>query len=245
VKTNFEGTAVLLESARKHKKRFHHVSTDEVFGSLELGANTKFTEETPYDPKSPYSASKAASDHLVRAYGHTFGLEFTISNCSNNYGPYHFPEKFIPLAITNLIEGKTIPIYGDGLQVRDWLYVDDHSRAIDLIIHKGRIGETYAIGGLTEDISNIQVARMILALMGKDDSSLEYVKDRPGHDVRYAVDWSKIHRELGFSPEHSFPEHLKSTVEWYKTHQDWWKAVKDGSYEDYYKQNYQALDSTL
>lgn len=239
VKTNVVGTQVLLDAALKAGvKRFHHVSTDEVFGTLPLDPAKKFDENTPYDPHSPYSASKAASDHLVRAYGDTYGLPYTISNCTNNYGPYHFPEKLIPLAITNLMEGKKVPVYGDGMQIRDWLYVEDHCEAIDLILEKGKIGETYCIGGLTEDIPNIEVVKQILQIMGKDESSIEYVKDRPGHDVRYAVDWSKINRELGWSPKHPFEQRLKDTIEWYKKNEDWWEKVKSGEYQDYYKKQY-------
>ena len=239
VKTNVEGTYVLLEAASKNKvKHFHHVSTDEVFGALPLDTKEKFSEKTKYDPRSPYSASKAASDHLVNAYHTTYNLPITISNCSNNYGPYQFPEKLIPLAITNLIEGKKVPVYGDGLYVRDWLFVTDHCRAIDDIVKKGKVGETYIIGGLTEDIPNIDVVKKILKIMGKNDSEIEYVKDRPGHDRRYAMDWSKINNELGWKPAYSFDEYLKLTVDWYMTNQDWWKRVKTGEYQKYYKQQY-------
>lgn len=227
IKTNIEGTYVLLEAALKNKiKRFHHISTDEVFGALPLKSKEKFNEKTNYNPRSPYSASKAASDHLVRAYNTTYNLPTTISNCSNNFGPYQFPEKLIPLAITNILEGKKVPIYGDGLYVRDWLYVEDHCRALDLILHKGKIGETYFIGGLTEDISNLEVIKKILKIMGKDESFIEYVKDRPGHDRRYAIDWSKINRELGWQPKYSFDEALKKTVNWYIKNQSWWKKIK-------------------
>lgn len=227
IKTNIEGTYILLESALKNKvKRFHHISTDEVFGALELNTRDKFNEKTPYNPRSPYSASKAASDHLVRSYTITYNLPTTISNCSNNFGPYQFPEKFISLAITNLIEGKKVPVYGDGLYVRDWLYVEDHCEAIDLILQKGKIGETYFIGGLSEDISNLDVLKKILKIMGKTEDELEFVKDRPGHDRRYAIDWSKINRELGWSPKHSFDEALKLTVDRYIKNQAWWKRIK-------------------
>jgi len=240
IKTNVEGTYVLLEAALKNKiKRFHHISTDEVFGALPLNSEEKFNEKTAYNPRSPYSASKAASDHLVRAYYVTYGLPITISNCSNNYGPYQFPEKLIPLAITNIIEGKKVPIYGDGLYVRDWLYVEDHCKALDLILHKGKVGETYFIGGLTEDIPNIEVVRKILKIMGKDESYIEYVKDRPGHDRRYAIDWSKIHRELSWKPEVDFDTGLKLTVDWYLKNQDWWKKIKSGEYQKYYQKQYQ------
>jgi dTDP-glucose 4,6-dehydratase len=239
VKTNVLGTQVLLDAALKEGiKRFHHISTDEVFGALPLASKEKFNEETPYNPHSPYSASKAASDHLVRSYGDTFNLPYTISNCSNNYGPYQFPEKIIPLFIINLIEGKKVPVYGDGLYVRDWLYVDDHCAAIDLILEKGKVGGTYLIGGLTEDISNLELTKKILKLMGKDESSLEHVKDRPGHDRRYAVDWSKINRELGWKPRHPFEKRLAETVQWYVDNPNWWQAVKSGEYQKYYQKQY-------
>ncbi len=240
IKTNVEGTYVLLEAALKNKlKRFHHISTDEVFGALPLGTKEKFNEKTPYNPRSPYSASKAASDHLVRAYYITYGLPITLSNCSNNYGPYHFPEKLIPLAITNIIEGKKVPVYGDGLYVRDWLYVEDHCRAIDLILHKGKIGETYFIGGLTEDVSNFEIIKKILKIMGKDESYIEFVKDRPGHDRRYAIDWTKINKELGWKPEVDLDTGLKLTIDWYLKNKDWWKKIKTGEYLNYYKKQYQ------
>lgn len=227
IKTNVEGTYVLLEAARTNgNKRFHHISTDEVFGALELNSKAKFSESTPYDPHSPYSASKASSDHLVRAYHDTFGLPITISNCANNYGPYQFPEKLFGLSITNILEGKKIPVYGDGLYVRDWLYVLDHCEAIDLIIQKGKVGETYLVGGLTQDIANIEIVKKILKYMGKTEKEIEYVKDRPGHDRRYAIDWTKINRELGWSPKHSFDEALQDTIEWYKKNESWWKKLK-------------------
>jgi len=238
VKTNVVGTQVLLDAALKENiSRFHHVSTDEVFGALPLDGN-KFNEDTPYDPHSPYSASKAGSDHLVRAYGDTFGLPYTITNCSNNYGPYHFPEKLIPLAVTNLLEGKKVPVYGDGGQIRDWLFVDDHCSAIDLVLEKGKIGETYCVGGLTKDVTNLELVREILAIMGKNEDSIEYVKDRPAHDIRYAVDWSKIKRELGWEPRHPFEQRLKETVQWYIDNESWWQAVKSGDYEKYYNEQY-------
>ncbi|MBI2051417.1 dTDP-glucose 4,6-dehydratase [Candidatus Roizmanbacteria bacterium] len=239
IKTNIDGTYVLLQAALKNNvKRFHHVSTDEVFGALNLESKEKFHEKTPYDPRSPYAASKAASDHLVRAFHTTYNLPITISNCSNNFGPYQFPEKLIALAITNLIEGKKVPVYGDGLHVRDWLYVDDHCEAIDLILQKGKVGETYLCGGLTEDIPNIEVAKKIIRIMGKDESMIEFVKDRPGHDRRYAIDWGKIHRELGWTPKHDFDEALKKTIAWYKANESWWKHVKSGEYKSYYEQQY-------
>jgi len=228
VSTNVVGTHVLLEEAvKQHVKRFHHVSTDEVFGSLALGEDAKFNEKTPYDPHSPYSATKASSDHLVRAYYSTYGLPITITNCSNNYGPYQFPEKFIPLTITNLIEGKKIPLYGDGLNVRDWLYVEDHCRAIDAVLTKGRIGETYCIGGVAEDISNKAVIEKILKFFGKGEEMIEYVKDRPGHDLRYAIDWTKIHNELGWKPAYGFDDWLGKTILWYQEHESWWKRLKN------------------
>lgn len=237
VRTNVLGTQTLLESARRHGgKRFHHVSTDEVFGSL--GPNdTPFSESTPYDPRSPYSASKASSDHLVRSYFHTHGLPITISNCSNNYGPYHFPEKLIPLTITNLIEGEKIPVYGDGRQVRDWLHVGDHCRAIDLVLRKGRIGETYCVGGGAER-ENLWIVRKLLELLGKDESMIEYVKDRPGHDRRYAIDFSKIRIGLGWEPSVTLDEGLRKTVEWYQENESWWKNVKSGAYREYYERQY-------
>lgn len=239
IKTNIEGTYVLLEAALKNGKiRFHHISTDEVFGALPLNSKEKFNEKTPYNPRSPYSASKAASDHLVRAYSITYGLPVTISNCSNNYGPYQFPEKLIPLAITNLLEGKKVPIYGDGLYVRDWLYVLDHCRAIDLIIHRGKIGETYFIGGLTEDVSNLELIKKILKIMDKDESMIEFVKDRPGHDRRYAIDWSKIKKELGWQPTVDLETGLKMTVDWYQKNRSWWQKVKSGEYQKYYQRQY-------
>lgn len=239
VKTNIEGTYVLLEAALKNNvKRFHHISTDEVFGALELNSKEKFTEITPYNPHSPYSASKASSDHLVRAYQDTYHLPVTISNCSNNFGPYQFPEKFIPLTITNLLEGKKIPVYGDGLYVRDWLFVNDHCVGIDLILHKGAIGKTYLLGGLTEDISNIEITKKIIKIMKKSESEIEFVKDRPGHDRRYAIDWSTINRELGWKPRYDFDTYLQTTVNWYIQNQEWWKRIKSGKYQEYYKQQY-------
>ena len=239
VKTNVLGTQVLLDSALKNKvKRFHHISTDEVYGSLKLEDTNTFNERTNYSPRSPYAASKAGSDHLVRAYYSTYGLPITISNCSNNFGPYQFPEKFIPLSITNLLENKKIPVYGDGLYVRDWLYVEDHCRAIDLILDKGKEGETYCVGGLTEDINNLEVIKKILDILGKGEDMIEFVKDRPGHDRRYALDWSKIKDELGWKPLYGFDEWLKKTVDWYKENQDWWKRVKLGEYKNYYKKQY-------
>ncbi|MBP9728040.1 MAG: dTDP-glucose 4,6-dehydratase [Candidatus Moranbacteria bacterium] len=236
VETNVHGTYVLLEAARKYGKRFHHVSTDEVFGALGKD-DTPFDEATSYDPRSPYSASKAASDHLVRAYFHTYGLPVTISNCSNNYGPYHFPEKLIPLAITNLLEGKSVPVYGDGLQVRDWLYVEDHCRAIDMILHQGKLGETYCVGGDGER-ENIVIVKKLLELLGKDESSIEYVEDRAGHDRRYAINFGKIKRELGWEPTVTLEDGLAKTVEWFQQNEAWWKNVKSGDYQKYYTEQY-------
>jgi dTDP-glucose 4,6-dehydratase len=239
VETNVMGTQVLLDAALKNKvARFHHVSTDEVFGALPLDSTQKFSEDTAYNPRSPYAASKAGSDHLVRAYATTYGLPISITNCSNNFGPFQFPEKFIPLAITNLLEGKKVPVYGDGKYVRDWLYVEDHCRAIDVVLEKGKIGETYCVGGVAEDINNLNVVKKILSLLGKDESMIEYVADRPGHDRRYAVDFSKITKELLWKPEHNFDEWLVRTVEWYKNNQAWWKNVKSGEYQEYYKKQY-------
>jgi len=243
VETNVGGTQVLLDSALKaNVKRFHHVSSDEVFGSLDLGSTNRFNEETKYDPHSPYSASKAGSDHLVRAYSDTYGLPITITNCSNNFGPFQFPEKIIPLAITNILEHKKIPIYGDGLYVRDWLHVEDHCRAIEKVLLYGKEGSTYCVGGLKtgkKEINNLEVAKKILAILDEDESMIEFVKDRPGHDRRYAIDFSKIHQELGWEPMHDFDTWLVKTVEWYKENTKWWTDVKNGSYKDYYKKQYE------
>lgn len=231
IKSNVLGTYTLLEAAKKYNvKRFHHVSTDEVFGSLSLETTEKFTEETKYDPHSPYSASKAGSDHLVRAYYHTYGMPITITNCSNNFGPAMYPEKLMPLAITNVLEGKKVPIHGDGKNVRDWLYVEDHVRAIELVLEKGKIGETYLVGGMTEGISNLEVVKRILKLMDKDESWIEFVKDRPGNDRKYDIDWTKINRELGWKPLHSFDEWLKKTIEWYVENRSWWEKLKNAEY---------------
>jgi len=239
VKTNVLGTQILLDAALENKvKRFHHISTDEVFGSLPLGSKEKFNEQTGYNPRSPYSASKASSDHFVRAYHTTYNLPVTISNCSNNFGPYQFPEKLIALTITNLFEGKKAPVYGDGLHVRDWLYVEDHCEAIDLILQQGKVGETYFVGGLTEDISNLDVIKKILKIMGKNESSIEFVRERPGHDRRYAIDWTKINRELGWKPKYNFNEALEKTVAWYKANPDWWTHIKNKDYLTYYKKQY-------
>ncbi len=238
VKTNVNGTHTLLDAALKYKvERFHHISTDEVFGSLELGSDKKFDEHTNYDPRSPYSASKAGSDHLVRAYGETYGLPFTLTNCSNNYGEYHYPEKLFPLAITNLIEGKKVPVYGDGLNVRDWLYVQDHCSAIDRVLTDGKEGETYLIGGLSKDISNLEIVKMILSLMGQSEDMIEFVKDRAGHDRRYSVDWTKINRELGWEPSVTIEEGLERTINWYKGNEAWWRPLKENA-QEFFKKNY-------
>jgi len=238
VMTNVVGTQVLLDATIQHKvEHFHHVSTDEVFGALKLDDPNKFSENTPPDPRSPYAASKAASDHLVRAYHITYGLPVTITNCSNNYGPFQFPEKLIPLTITNVLEGKKVPVYGDGFHVRDWLYVLDHCQAIDLIFKKGKVGETYCVGGLTEDINNLTVVKKILKILGKDESFIEFVKDRPGHDRKYALDWSKIREELSWQPKHDFDTYLKKTIEWYKKNEGWWKPLKERQ-RKYFKKQY-------
>ena len=239
VMTNVVGTQVLLDAALEHKiKRFIHVSTDEVYGDLPLDSKDKFNEESPYRPSSPYAASKAAADHLVRAYHHTFKAPTIITNCSNNYGPYQFPEKFLSLAITNLLEGKQAPLYGEGKNVRDWLFVRDHCRAIDFVINKGKIGDTYCIGGLTEDITNKQVLQKVCEFMNKDfDTNIESVKDRLGHDRKYSVNWSKIKTELSWKPEHNFDDWLKKTIEWYKRNPDWWKPLKADS-KEYFKKQY-------
>ncbi|MBI4653255.1 dTDP-glucose 4,6-dehydratase [Candidatus Kuenenbacteria bacterium] len=233
IRTNVEGTRILLDAAKNNNIRFHHISTDEVFGSL--GFNNKpFNEKTSYDPRSPYSASKAAADHLVRAYYHTYKLSITISNCSNNYGPYQFPEKIISLFITNLIENKKIPVYGEGKNVRDWIYVDDHNAGVEAIIKKGKIGETYCLGGNSE-LSNLELTKKILKLMDKGEEMIEYVKDRLGHDLRYAIDFSKAKNELGWESKMNFKDGLRETIEWYKNNQEWWKKIKSGEYLEYYK----------
>jgi dTDP-glucose 4,6-dehydratase len=236
IETNVVGTQVLLDSALKHNiKKFHLISSDEVFGALELDSKNKFNESTNYNPRSPYSASKAASDHLVRAYFHTYELPITITNCSNNFGPFQDPEKFIPRAITNLIEGKEVPLYGDGKYVRDWLYVEDHCRAIDKVLEKGKVGETYLVGGLTKEINHLEVTEKLLHIFGKDKKSIKFVKDRAGHDRKYAVDWSKINKELGWKPEYNFDEWLIKTVNWYKENEWWWRPLKQKAEELYEK----------
>jgi len=238
LETNVIGTQVLLEAALKHQvERFHHISTDEVFGALPLDNQEKFNKNTPYQPHSPYSASKAAADHLVRAYGDTYGLPFTISNCSNNYGEYQFPEKLIPLAITNLIDGKQVPVYGDGLYVRDWLYVQDHCRGIEAVLTNGKVGETYLFGGLYKDISNLELIKMIIQLMGKDESAIEMIKDRPGHDRRYSVDFSASEKELGWQPSVDLRTGLQQAIDWYQQHEDWWRPLKEKN-QEYFQEQY-------
>lgn len=249
VKTNVLGTVVLLNAARElwkdnyAGKRFYHISTDEVYGAL--GDTGLFTEETPYDPNSPYSASKASSDHFVRAYGETYGLPYVISNCSNNYGPYQFPEKLIPLMINNIIHSKVLPVYGDGKYTRDWLYVVDHAMAIDKVLHEGVNGETYNIGGLNE-WKNIDLVKLLCRIMdgklnraeGTSEQLITYVKDRPGHDRRYAIDATKITSELSWKPSVTFEKGLELTVDWYLEHQDWLEHVTSGQYREYYQKQY-------
>lgn len=222
VMTNVVGTQVLLDACRKNGNiRFHHISTDEVFGDLPFEGDEKFTEDTPYDPGSPYSAAKAGSDHLVRAYFHTFGLPITITNCSNNYGPYQSVEKMIPRNVTNIIEGQKFKVYGEGLNVRDWLFVDDHCSAIERVLLEGKIGETYCVGG-DAPLSNIELTRIILEIMGKDESWIEYVEDRKGHDRKYDIDASKLKKELNWSPSVDFSEGIRRTIKWYEENRDWW-----------------------
>ncbi|MEQ8420039.1 MAG: dTDP-glucose 4,6-dehydratase [Arenibacter algicola] len=249
VKTNVIGTVNLLNAAKSiwqdnyAGKRFYHVSTDEVYGTL--GKTGLFTESTPYDPNSPYSASKASSDHFVRAYGETYALPYVISNCSNNYGPNHFPEKLIPLFINNIIQKKPLPVYGDGNYTRDWLYVEDHARAIDLLFHKGENSETYNIGGFNE-WKNIDLVKLLCKQMdeklgrpvGDCENLITYVKDRPGHDLRYAIDASKINRELGWEPSVTFEEGLAKTIDWYLGNEEWLEHVTSGDYQKYYKKQY-------
>ncbi|MCK5061490.1 dTDP-glucose 4,6-dehydratase [Candidatus Parcubacteria bacterium] len=237
IRTNVEGTRVLLDAAKNSGGiRFHHISTDEVFGSLGL-KDRAFNENTPYDPRNPYSASKAASDHLVRSYFYTHKLPITISNCSNNYGHYQFPEKLIPLFVTNLLEDKKVPVYGDGMNIRDWIHVDDHNQGVEEIIRKGRVGETYLLGGDNE-LTNLELTKIILDLMDKDEKMIDYIKDRPGHDLRYATDFSRTRKELGWQPRVKFKDGLKETIDWYKNNQDWWQRVKSGEYQEYYKKQY-------
>ncbi len=244
LQTNVLGTFNLLNAALKNKvKHFHHISTDEVFGSLPLATQDKFTLDSKYDPRSPYSASKASSDHLVRAYGDTYDLPYTITNCSNNYGPFQFPEKLFGLAITNIIEGKKVPIYGDGLNVRDWLFVTDHVKAIEKVLLSGQTHQTYLVGGLVKDISNLDVIKLILQLMGKTEAELEFVKDRAGHDRRYSVDWSKINHNLDWQPEVTLEEGLQQTIHWYQDHQDWWQPLKQKS-QAFFNQNYHQVQKS-
>jgi len=249
VKTNVMGTCILLNVCRKHwngrweNKLFYHVSTDEVYGSL--GTEGYFTETTPYDPRSPYSASKASSDHLVMAYHHTYGLPVIVSNCSNNYGSHHFPEKLIPLMINNIKNNRPLPVYGKGENVRDWLYVDDHARAIDLIFHQGRIGEKYNIGGFNE-WKNIDIVNLLCQIMdkklgrtpGESAKLIRFVKDRPGHDLRYAIDATKLNKELGWKPSLRFEEGLEKTVDWYLNNEQWIQQVTSGEYQHYYEKQY-------
>lgn len=239
LQTNVIGTSVLLDACRKYGiQRYHQVSTDEVYGDLPLERpDLFFTEDTPLHTSSPYSASKASADLLVQAYHRTYKLPVTISRCSNNYGPYHFPEKLIPLMIINALSDKKLPVYGDGKNVRDWLYVEDHCAAIDLIIRKGREGEVYNIGGHNER-ANIDVVKTILHELGKPESLIEHVTDRKGHDRRYAIDPTKIHDELGWLPQTKFEDGIKKTVKWYLEHQDWWKNIISGVYQEYYHNMY-------
>lgn len=236
VKTNVLGTQVLLDAARKNQVgKFLQVSTDEVYGSL--GPDGLFSEKSPLQPNSPYSASKTGADLLVRAYHETFGLNVNITRCSNNYGPYQFPEKLIPLIITNALEDKDIPVYGDGMQIRDWLHVKDHCSAIDLVLHKGSSGEVYNIGGNNER-TNLYIVKTVLAELGKPESLIKHVTDRLGHDRRYAIDATKIRTELGWAPEHTFETGIKETIAWYLNNREWWTRVKSGEYQQYYQKMY-------
>ena len=237
--TNILGTSVLMDACRRYGVgRYHQVSTDEVYGDLPLDRpDLFFTEETPLHTSSPYSASKASADLLVMAYHRTYGLPATISRCSNNYGPYHFPEKLIPLMITRALADEPLPVYGEGLNVRDWLYVEDHCSAIDLIIRRGRVGEVYNIGGHNER-TNMQVVKTILKALGKPESLIRHVTDRPGHDRRYAIDPSKIHRELGWLPETPFDEGIQKTVRWYLDNRQWWEEILSGEYQSYFEKMY-------
>ncbi|MCH3913012.1 MAG: dTDP-glucose 4,6-dehydratase [Dialister sp.] len=240
LQTNIIGTSVLMDACRKYGiQRYHQVSTDEVYGDLPLDRpDLFFTEETPIHTSSPYSSSKAGADLLVMAYYRTYGLPVTISRCSNNYGPYHFPEKLIPLMIINALHDRPLPIYGDGLNVRDWLYVEDHCRAIDLIIRKGKVGEVYNVGGHNE-MRNIDIVKLICQELGKPESLITHVTDRKGHDRRYAIDPEKIHRELGWLPETKFADGIKKTIQWYLTHQKWWEDIISGEYQNYYQKMYE------
>jgi len=239
LQTNILGTATLMDACRKYGiRRFHQVSTDEVYGDLPLDRpDLFFTEQTPIHTSSPYSASKASADLLVMAYHRTFGLPVTISRCSNNYGSYQFPEKLIPLMIANCLNDKPLPVYGQGLNVRDWLYVEDHCRAIDLILHQGCVGEVYNVGGHNE-MRNIDIVRLICRELGKPESLITHVTDRKGHDMRYAIDPAKIHRELGWLPETPFAEGIKKTVQWYLDNRGWWEEIVSGEYQNYYEKMY-------
>lgn len=239
LETNIMGTAVLMDACRKYGiQRYHQVSTDEVYGDLPLDRpDLFFTETTPIHTSSPYSSSKASADLLVLAYHRTYGLPVTISRCSNNYGPYHFPEKLIPLMIINALHDKPLPVYGDGLNVRDWLYVEDHCRAIDLIIHKGTVGEVYNVGGHNE-MKNIDIVKLICHTLHKPKSLIQYVTDRKGHDRRYAIDPTKIHDELGWLPETKFADGIQKTIQWYLQHEDWWQPIISGEYQQYYQKMY-------
>ena len=239
LETNIMGTAVLMDACRKYGiQRYHQVSTDEVYGDLLLDRpDLFFTEETPLHTSSPYSSSKASADLLVMAYYRTYGLPVTISRCSNNYGPYHFPEKLIPLMIANALADKPLPVYGNGENVRDWLYVEDHCRAIDLIIHNGKVGEVYNVGGHNEK-RNIDIVRIICQELGKPESLIVHVEDRKGHDRRYAIDPAKIHRELGWLPEIKFEDGIKKTIKWYLEHKKWWQDIINGEYQEYYAKMY-------
>ena len=239
LETNIMGTAVLMDACRKYGiKRYHQVSTDEVYGDLPLDRpDLFFTETTPIHTSSPYSSSKASADLLVLAYHRTYGLPVTVSRCSNNYGPYHFPEKLIPLMIINALNDKALPVYGDGLNVRDWLYVEDHCRAIDLILRKGRVCEVYNVGGHNE-MKNIDIVTLICRELGKDESLIQHVTDRKGHDRRYAIDPTKIHDELGWLPETKFADGIKKTIAWYLENKDWWQPIVSGEYQTYYQEMY-------
>ena len=239
LQTNIIGTATMMDACRSFDNvRYHQVSTDEVYGDLPLDCpDLFFTEKTPIHTSSPYSSSKAGADLLVLAYHRTYGLPVTISRCSNNYGPYHFPEKLIPLMITNALADKPLPVYGNGLNVRDWLYVEDHCKAIDLIVRKGRIGEVYNVGGHNE-MANIDIVKLICHELGKPESLITYVTDRKGHDMRYAIDPTKIHNELGWLPETKFQDGIKKTIKWYLEHRDWWEEIINGEYQNYYEKMY-------
>ena len=239
LQTNIIGTSVMLDACRKYGiERYHQVSTDEVYGDLPLDRpDLFFTEETPIHASSPYSSSKAGADLLVLAYHRTFGLPVTISRCSNNYGPFHFPEKLIPLMIVNALADKPLPVYGEGVNVRDWLYVEDHCEAIDLIIHKGRVGEVYNVGGHNE-MRNIDIVKLICKELGKPESLITFVKDRKGHDLRYAIDPTKIHNELGWLPQIEFEHGIKKTIKWYLENRNWWEEIISGEYQDYYQKMY-------